>query len=636
MSRKLQAEIDRVLKKVSEGVDEFETFCEKIQNATSQSLKEKHEAELKKEIKKLQRLRDQIKSWIQNSDIKDKQDLIHHRKLIEKQMERFKAIEKEMKTKAYSKEGLSQSAKMDPREKQKLDILNWLSEMIDKLTTQIDVYEAEAEQLGSSLSKKKKDHHKLDRIKSLDERIDRHKEHIDCLERIQRLFENESLTIDQIQRIQEDVAYYVEENGDDDFIEDESIYDDLDLDNVEMFTAVQEESSSSDESDSLPPEKPAIPEPKPVAQEAEINIPNSDVRNSMNLKINISIPPAAPDQRNVWKDGKDALLNNNKVKESNVLSPNAPTPKISLAPSIISAPPKPQVLAQPWATIASQGKNAANTANRSTTAVQPQVNDKTKLHASDDNVIQKTVKHSRINSTDLTKLSSKTEPESTKEDTSQNKLSQPPEKSSTDQTSKKAPEVNGKIPSNEEASTVKVFTGDFEPVLDSLDSSDVPESLKKLYNFYLKTKQNYEPLSNDSVYRKSMIDLSLNSIPNTLDQERLRSSLSQQLIVTPSYYPQTPLSAFNQSSTYSKLSAETLFFIFYYQKNTYNQYLASRELKKQNWRFHNKYMTWFKRFDEPTQKTKDYEKGTYLYFDYEESWTQKKKQDFALEYKYLE
>ncbi len=34
--------------------------------------KEKFEADLKKEIKKLQRYRDQIKTWIQSSEIKDK------------------------------------------------------------------------------------------------------------------------------------------------------------------------------------------------------------------------------------------------------------------------------------------------------------------------------------------------------------------------------------------------------------------------------------------------------------------------------------------------------------------------------------------------------------------------------------
>ena len=42
-------------------------------------------------------------------------------------MERFKVVERETKTKAYSKEGLGAAAKLDPKEKQKDDISQWLS-----------------------------------------------------------------------------------------------------------------------------------------------------------------------------------------------------------------------------------------------------------------------------------------------------------------------------------------------------------------------------------------------------------------------------------------------------------------------------------------------------------------------------
>jgi len=42
-------------------------------------------------------------------------------------MERFKVIERETKTKAYSKEGLGAATKVDPKEKEKEDITNWLS-----------------------------------------------------------------------------------------------------------------------------------------------------------------------------------------------------------------------------------------------------------------------------------------------------------------------------------------------------------------------------------------------------------------------------------------------------------------------------------------------------------------------------
>lgn len=76
-------EIDRCLKKVTEGVETFEDIWQKVHNATNSNQKEKYEADLKKEIKKLQRLRDQIKSWIASAEIKDKSALLDYRKLIE-------------------------------------------------------------------------------------------------------------------------------------------------------------------------------------------------------------------------------------------------------------------------------------------------------------------------------------------------------------------------------------------------------------------------------------------------------------------------------------------------------------------------------------------------------------------------
>lgn len=47
------------------------------------------------------------------------------------------------------------------------------------------------------------------------------------------------------------------------------------------------------------------------------------------------------------------------------------------------------------------------------------------------------------------------------------------------------------------------------------------------------------------------------------------------------------------------------------------RFLAAAELKKQSWRFHKQYLTWFQRANEPQQITDDYEQGVYLYFDWE-------------------
>jgi len=82
-ARKLQNEVDKCFKKVTEGVAAFEGIYDKIQTCENASQKEKLEDNLKKEIKKLQRLRDQIKAWAQTNDIKDKKPLLDQRKLIE-------------------------------------------------------------------------------------------------------------------------------------------------------------------------------------------------------------------------------------------------------------------------------------------------------------------------------------------------------------------------------------------------------------------------------------------------------------------------------------------------------------------------------------------------------------------------
>ena len=68
---------------MAEGVISFESIYEKLQQSTNASQKDKLEDSLKKEIKKLQRSRDQIKAWAAQNDIKDKKPLLEQRKLIE-------------------------------------------------------------------------------------------------------------------------------------------------------------------------------------------------------------------------------------------------------------------------------------------------------------------------------------------------------------------------------------------------------------------------------------------------------------------------------------------------------------------------------------------------------------------------
>ena len=56
-------------------MEQLDLLEQKLNNAPTQAMKEKFEMEMKKEIKKLQRIRDFFKSGINNPDIKDKSRL---------------------------------------------------------------------------------------------------------------------------------------------------------------------------------------------------------------------------------------------------------------------------------------------------------------------------------------------------------------------------------------------------------------------------------------------------------------------------------------------------------------------------------------------------------------------------------
>lgn len=55
---------------IDEGLELFEDTMTKMNEASSDNLRDKLQDDLKKEIKKLQRLREQVKTWQSSNDIK--------------------------------------------------------------------------------------------------------------------------------------------------------------------------------------------------------------------------------------------------------------------------------------------------------------------------------------------------------------------------------------------------------------------------------------------------------------------------------------------------------------------------------------------------------------------------------------
>merc|ERR1719204_1373756 len=154
-AHRLQADIDKTLKKVGEGIVVFDQIWVRVHEAKKQNLKEKHEAELKKEIKRLQRYRDQIKSWMGNDYVKEKRALAEARKNIELKMEEFKICEKETKTKAYSKEALAKASKKDILSPEQQFLVTWIEEQREKLNDQQDEQKSLLEELQRNRSRKK-------------------------------------------------------------------------------------------------------------------------------------------------------------------------------------------------------------------------------------------------------------------------------------------------------------------------------------------------------------------------------------------------------------------------------------------------------------------------------------------------
>ncbi|CDH13774.1 probable General negative regulator of transcription subunit 5 [Zygosaccharomyces bailii ISA1307] len=232
--RKLQQDIDKLLKKVKEGFVEFEEIYDKFQSTDPEntSYREKLESDLKREIKKLQKHRDQIKTWLSKEDVKDKQSiLLENRRLIENGMERFKSVEKLMKTKQFSTEALTNPDIIkDPRELKKRDQLLFVQECLEELQKQLEGHEAQEEQ----------------------EQVERHEFHIHNLENVLKLLQNNELEPDTVQEYQDDIQYYVENNDDPDFIEYNTIYEDMGCQIKKNQDVSKESSSSTYSSDAAP------------------------------------------------------------------------------------------------------------------------------------------------------------------------------------------------------------------------------------------------------------------------------------------------------------------------------------------------------------------------------------------------
>ncbi|KAL8822474.1 MAG: hypothetical protein Q9191_006791 [Dirinaria sp. TL-2023a] len=655
-ARKVQQEIDKCFKKIAEGIQAFENIYDKIQQSNNASQKEKLEDALKREIKKLQRHRDQIKTWAAGNEVKDKKPLLEQRKAIENQMEKFKAVEKEMKTKAFSKEGLSAAAKLDPKEQEKAEAVQFLANMVEELDRQVETLEAEEDAINATV-RKKKDTGKADRLGEITRLVERHKWHQAKLELLLRSLENGNVETEQVQEIEEGIKYYVEQNQDVDFNEDDTLYDDMNLEedegafgianDVDRVSSQDTQSVQDDQPDTSDGRGSSISGGKPKsgsvseATGAAVRRPSNQSKSPLPALATLHTPLANIANGATNNAMKPAPLPTRApgetLKYASAAAAAAASDKSAIG--IAPLPPPPGAVASQASSTSAglsagsqaQGQKTSTTTSPSVAQSQPTSVGQTpapKPAAGPDIVDNNHVptKSPTLSQPKVASVPGKeravapSSPPAAVDDVAKSPSQTSPKPQYTVQKSSlpqsqaaQKTELSSQVPEAEQStSDLQVKQAEDESVY------HLPPGLQDLIQSFEATKSRATTTASPSTQR--LLSASRATCPEFSDAERPRHYRPQTKYNTPRYYPQEPFMMIEDPSLYSKIDTDTLFYIFYYRQNTYQQYMAAKSLKSQSWRFHKQYQTWFQRHEEPKTITEEFEQGTYRFFDYESTW----------------
>ena len=537
-------------------------------------------------------------------------------------MEKFKAVEKEMKTKQYSKEGLSAATKLDPKEKEKMDITDFLGEMVDQLSIQIEAAEAEADVLQAGLKKKKSDSGKADRLAELERTVERHKWHSGKLEILLRSLENGSVETEQVKDLEDSIKYYVEQNQEVDFIEDEELYDDLNLDAEEEAYGLNNDGDkvSSQDAQSVADEPSDEPSSRSTSLPAgSKNKSQSTSENASGRRPSVQLKSPLPALSTLHS----SLPNNTNTKPVETMKP-APLPSIPTGQPLKYASAAAAAAASdkngvgiaplpppPGAAKASQASSPAASTAQPASVASPAQEPAAQPVAPAEQPKQPSP-------------APKEEPRSAAAEPAVPQPSKTPSQRGEPQPSQqqlqpaasKAPQ-----PPSPDSGIAGIALSNGEPALEEEEEESIyhlPSSLTDLLDSFEETKSRAK---SDAPIDPTLLAQSRLTCPTPSDAERpMHYKPLFPYSGTPSHYPQEPLGIFDDPRLYSRIDTDSLFYGFYYRQGTYQQYLAAKALKSQSWRFHKQYQTWFQRHEEPKNITEEFEQGTYRFFDYESTW----------------
>lgn len=519
-----------------------------------------------------------------------------------------------MKTKAYSKEGLASSAKLDPAEQARAESGEFLGNQVDELEQQIETLEAESEQIQATMKKGKSQAAKAERIAEIDRVIERHKWHQGKLELIRRSLENGGIDTESVTDLEESIRYYVTDNVNADFIEDDTMYDDLNLDDEEgVYGMPQEDKGSSQDNASLAEEVAPEPEPKPapvtkakqIATEAAATTArktSAQVKSPLPALATLHTPANLSSSSTNGSSMKPAIIPTRPaegLKYASAAAAAAASDKIGISP----LPPPPGASPVPTAVSLAQAKTSA-TSSPAATSAQPVTTKEADVRplahegsASSARATPTPAKSEKPRAAGKTSSTAAPEAAGSKG----NFHAWPSKHFETDRDV--APQANGTKPSEEDEDSIY----------------HLPESLQDLLEAYEIMRK--KPTDPTSPTTQRMLQLSQSTAPDLADMDVPQRYRPDVKMPSSSLgFPTEPLPIFDNPQLYSKIDPDTLFYVFYYKQGSPQQYLAAKALKDQSWRFHKQYQTWFQRHEEPKNITEEFEQGTYRFFDYESTW----------------
>jgi len=721
---------------------------------------------LKKEIKKLQRFRDQVKQWAASNDVKDKNPLLEARRRIEVEMERFKVIEKETKTKAFSKEGLAAArVAKDPKEKAKDEARDWIAAAIEEMNAQIETFEGEIDSLTSNSRKKSsKTSGGNSRLTHLEESMSRHHQHIARLELCSKLVEDDALEPADAEDLKDLVEDYLERNQDDfdEFAEPEDMYADLDMDELEELAARNKASSVNIAAElALAAKADGGVSAKKPAESAK---PAGETAGAGSGKDEDGAKEAA-----THRDGGAKAPKGHEAPASAKKPIPAPVGKAGVLgggsglPAPLGLPrdgggdggggkaipgPKGASAANPregalggnggsWGAPGGGGADGRDQGQGPGSGLQQQqswsfppggggdgARDGTGTLGDSRNGPGPGPAYAATSPTPPAPGSSKFPlpvPGGRVPQNAQNAgpaartqptgLGSPQPGSGPGSGSSGSPggkglpaplafpksasgsvqhhppsaegrsrgEVEGRVSGDASTET----TGEREAANDGLFA--LPPALAELLEESLGAgagaprfgegpggpgsgaaaeRETHEHTNtNDGLFARRvpgvmlgglthhdpavnlrLLEASHRVLPGAADGAWSARRRDPPSVATPPSYPTTAPPVLENPALFERLDADALFFTFYYQQGTARQYLAARELKRANWRFHKKHAAWFARQEEPKASTDLYEQGAYIYFDASSSdaagvaggWCQRSKPDFVFHYSQLE